>query len=71
MSEVAHYPVIVIGGGQAGLAMSACLGARNIGHMVLEKAPDRTFLAHAALGFLLPCDAQLAVQAAELPVRRQ
>lgn len=32
-----HYPVVVIGGGQAGLAMSAQLKARGIGHVVLEK----------------------------------
>lgn len=29
--------VIVIGGGQAGLAMSRCLGARGIDHVVLER----------------------------------
>ena len=33
----AHYPVIVIGGGQAGLSMSYCLKARGIPHLVLEK----------------------------------
>lgn len=32
-----HYPVVVIGGGQAGLAMSAQLTAQGIGHVVLEK----------------------------------
>lgn len=32
-----HYPVIVIGGGQAGLAISYCLKAKNIDHIVLEK----------------------------------
>ncbi|NJK72165.1 MAG: NAD(P)-binding protein [Synechococcaceae cyanobacterium SM2_3_60] len=35
MSE--HWPVIVIGGGQAGLAMSYCLRERHIEHLVLEK----------------------------------
>ncbi|MGV7213967.1 MSMEG_0569 family flavin-dependent oxidoreductase [Bradyrhizobium sp. UFLA05-112] len=32
-----HYPVVVIGGGQAGLAMSAQLKKHGIGHVVLEK----------------------------------
>src|SRR5882757_985035 len=32
----AHYPVAVIGGGQAGLAVSYCLGRRGVGHVVLE-----------------------------------
>jgi putative flavoprotein involved in K+ transport len=33
----AHYPVVVIGGGQAGLSMSFVLKKRGIGHAVLEK----------------------------------
>jgi putative flavoprotein involved in K+ transport len=38
MSDLhSRYPVVVIGGGQAGLAMSAQLKARGIGHVVLEK----------------------------------
>jgi putative flavoprotein involved in K+ transport len=32
-----HYPVIVIGGGQAGLSISYCLKERGIEHIVLEK----------------------------------
>lgn len=32
-----HYSVIIIGGGQAGLAMSYCLKERGIEHIVLEK----------------------------------
>ncbi len=32
-----HYAVIIIGGGQAGLAMSYCLKERNIDHIVFEK----------------------------------
>ncbi len=31
------YDVVVIGGGQAGLAMSYCLGRRGIDHLVIEK----------------------------------
>ncbi|MCW2908654.1 MAG: transport flavoprotein, partial [Actinomycetia bacterium] len=31
-----HYRALVIGGGQAGLSMSYCLGQRGIGHLVLE-----------------------------------
>lgn len=32
----AHYPVAVVGGGQAGLAMSYCLYERGIEHVVIE-----------------------------------
>ena len=32
-----HYPVIVVGGGQAGLAVSYCLTERGIDHVVFEK----------------------------------
>lgn len=32
-----HYPVVIIGGGQAGLAMSWSLTQKNIRHMVLER----------------------------------
>lgn len=32
----AHYPVVVVGGGQAGLAASYCLRERGIDHLVLE-----------------------------------
>lgn len=34
----AHYKVVVIGGGQAGLSMSYQLTQRKIDHVVLEKA---------------------------------
>ena len=33
----AHYPVVVIGGGQAGLSASYCLTERGIEHVVLER----------------------------------
>ena len=42
-SSKQHYRVIVIGGGQAGLAMSYHLSRNNIDHVVLEK----TTIAHA------------------------
>ena len=32
-----HYPVIIIGGGHAGLSMSYCLKERGIDHLVFEK----------------------------------
>jgi putative flavoprotein involved in K+ transport len=32
-----HYPVIIIGGGQAGLSMSYCLKERGIQHLVFER----------------------------------
>ena len=37
MSSAPHYSVIVIGGGQAGLAMSYQLGQNGIDHIVIEK----------------------------------
>ena len=33
-----HWPVTVVGGGQAGLSMSRCLQRRGIEHVVLERA---------------------------------
>lgn len=32
-----HLPVVIVGGGQAGLAMSWCLSARDVEHVVLER----------------------------------
>lgn len=32
-----HHEVVVVGGGQAGLAMSWCLGRRGVQHVVLER----------------------------------
>lgn len=32
-----HYPVIIVGGGQAGLSMSYCLKQRKIDHIVFEQ----------------------------------
>lgn len=32
-----HYPVIVIGGGQAGLSVSYCLKERGVNHLIFEK----------------------------------
>lgn len=37
MPEDLHVAVAIVGGGQAGLAMSHCLGEREIGHVVLER----------------------------------
>ena len=39
LSEIntSHYPVIIIGGGQAGLAVSFCLKARNIDHLIFDR----------------------------------
>lgn len=35
--ENRHYPVVIIGGGQAGLAMSWSLTQKNIPHLILER----------------------------------
>lgn len=32
-----HFPVVVVGGGQAGLSISYCLKQKGIGHIVFEK----------------------------------
>ncbi len=32
-----HYPVIIVGGGQAGLSMSYCLKQRGIDHLIFER----------------------------------
>lgn len=32
-----HYPVVIVGGGQAGLSMSYCLKDKGIDHLVIEK----------------------------------
>lgn len=32
-----HTDIVIIGAGQAGLAMSRCLSARGIAHIVLER----------------------------------
>ena len=34
----AHYPAVIIGGGQAGLSVSYCLQQENIKHLVIEKS---------------------------------
>ncbi len=36
-SNPSHYPVLVIGGGQAGLAMSYCLKEQGIAHLIFER----------------------------------
>ena len=64
----AHYPVAVVGGGQAGLSISYWLRERGIEHVVLEAGPGRPRVARAALGHLLPGHPQLAVRAARLPL---
>jgi len=32
-----HYPVVIVGGGQAGLSISYCLKERNLDHIIFEK----------------------------------
>lgn len=35
--NITHFPIIIVGGGQAGLSMSYCLQQANLKHLVLEK----------------------------------
>ena len=37
-----EYPVVIIGGGQAGLCVSHYLKKANIEHVILEKEPELT-----------------------------
>jgi len=37
MAQVTHRSAMIVGGGQAGLSMSACLAHRGIDHLVIEK----------------------------------
>ncbi|NJM99260.1 MAG: MSMEG_0569 family flavin-dependent oxidoreductase [Phormidesmis sp. RL_2_1] len=34
---VSHFPVVIVGGGQAGLSISYCLKQRNIDHIIFEQ----------------------------------
>ncbi|MBJ7556797.1 MSMEG_0569 family flavin-dependent oxidoreductase [Marinomonas spartinae] len=36
-SQATHYSVLIVGGGQAGLSMSACLQEQDIDHLIFEK----------------------------------
>ena len=36
-NQVTHYPVIIIGGGQAGLSISYLLKQRGIEHLIFER----------------------------------
>ena len=65
-----HHNVVVIGGGQAGLAMSYCLQAARDRARRAREEPRRARMARAPLGFVLPGDAQLAVPPARLSVQR-
>ncbi len=38
MSTDSHFPVVIVGGGQAGLSMSYCLKQRGIDHLIFEKS---------------------------------
>jgi putative flavoprotein involved in K+ transport len=37
MAQAPHHSSVIVGGGQAGLSMSACLSQRGIDHLVIEK----------------------------------
>ena len=56
---------VVIGAGQAGLAMSKCLADRSIDHVVIERGE----VANGALGFAASAHAQLAEPVARFWLR--
>ena len=51
---------VIVGGGQAGLSLSAYLTSRNHPHVVLERGRVRRALALRALGFAAHADPELA-----------
>ena len=61
---------VVIGAGQAGLAMSRCLAERGVDHVVLERGPRRRALAERALGLAAAAQPELDEPAARLVLRR-
>ena len=66
-----HASVVVIGGGQAGLADQLSSQAERHRSCRAGEEPDRACLADAALGHVLPGDAELAVPAAGLSLSGQ
>ena len=65
MDHMEIFDSIIIGAGQAGLAMSASLRLRGIRHVVLERGGCRA-MAQRAMGFVPAAEPQLA-DAASLP----
>lgn len=71
--QVQMIDTVIVGGGQAGLAMSRCLMDRNISHVILERGrviersqPKR------AMGLFAIADSELDVKTAwKLPVSRR
>ena len=61
---------VVIGAGQAGLAVSRCLTDRGVDHVVLERGPRRRALAQRALGLAAPAHPELDEPPARLVLRR-
>ena len=61
---------IIIGAGQAGLAMSRCLSELGIEHVVLERGQAGAALAQPQLGFAASADAELDDPPSGIPVRR-
>ena len=55
-----HIPTVVVGAGQAGLALSHCLTARGLEHVVLERGTIAHSWRTAAVGLLQPALPQLA-----------
>ena len=66
----ASVGTVVIGAGQAGLAMSRCLSDRGLPHVVLERGAVGEQLGRAALGVVPAAEPELADAAAGPPLRR-
>ena len=47
-----HFPVVIIGGGQAGLSVSYCLKQRDIAHIIFLKSTSSPILGRPNGGIL-------------------
>ena len=62
-----HVETLIVGGGQAGLAMSSMLSQRDCPHLVLEKGSVRRTLAKRALGWPQVSVSELVGEAPRFP----
>ena len=69
--SVARTDVVIIGAGQAGLAMSRCLSDLGIEHVVLERGRVGAAVAQPRLGLAAAADAELDDASAGVSVQRR